>query len=266
MVANGQTAGVVFDIKRFAVHDGPGIRTAVYFSGCPLRCAWCHNPEGLALQPDAPKADLEAQGVTRGFSGKVTVAAVMAELERDRVYYEQSGGGITLSGGEPLMQPDFLQALLRACRAQGWHTALDTCGHAPAAVVRSVLPLVDLFLYDLKLLDDAEHEAHTGVSNALILANLRMLLAAGAAVQVRLPVVPGYTDTPANVDALVRLLAELPGCRGIGLLPYHRAATAKYERLGLPYRLAGVPPPTAARLGELRKRFEAHGLSVRVGG
>jgi pyruvate formate lyase activating enzyme len=207
------TTGIVFDIKKFSIHDGPGIRTTIFFKGCPLRCWWCHNPEGLTPEPElmiranrcircdacldvCPHGAISRDGdkvftdvakclrcgtcvaacyaEARQIVGQEMAAAqVMAEIERDVPFYDESGGGATFSGGEPLLQPDFLCELLSACRARGIHTAVDTCGFAPWEVLDSVRKYVDLFLYDLKLMDEARHRAFTGVSNALILSNLR---------------------------------------------------------------------------------------------
>ena len=268
-VANGQARGEIFDVKRYSVHDGPGIRTTVFFTGCPLNCWWCHNPEGLRSPAASGKMageSLESEGIERGFAGTVTVSAVMEEVLRDRVYYDQSGGGVTFSGGEPLMQPDFLTALLKASREEGLHTAVDTSGFASEAVLRSIMPLVDVFLFDLKLMDGALHKKYTGVSNESILANLKLLAGTGCAVQLRLPVIPGITDTQANLDAVAGFALEHMKCRRISLLPYHRTAEAKYARLGLENRMQGTKPPSNEHMGEVRRHFEEQGFEVRIGG
>ena len=266
--AKAQSKGDIFDVKRYSVHDGPGIRTTVFLTGCPLSCWWCHNPEGLRCPADGGPAQepLESEGIERGFAGTVTVSTVMEEVLRDRVYYDQSGGGVTFSGGEPLMQPGFLVALLEASRRQGLHTAVDTSGFANDAVIRSVMPLVDVFLFDLKLMDDALHRRHMGVSNDPILGNLRLLGGSASTVQLRLPVIPGITDTQANLDAVARFALEHTKCRRISLLPYHRTAEAKYARLSLENRMQGTKPPSGERLEEVRRHFERNGFEVRIGG
>lgn len=268
-MASGRVKGEIFDVKRYSVHDGPGIRTTVFFTGCPLDCWWCHNPEGMR-QPGPGgcrcSESLESDGIERGFAGTVTVEAVIAEVLRDRVYYDQSGGGVTFSGGEPLMQPGFLAALLKFSREEGLHTTVDTSGFAGDGVLRSIMPLVDLFLFDLKVMDDGLHRRYTGVSNEPILANLRTLDGNGCALQLRLPVIPGVTDTQANLDAMADFVTNHTRCRRISLLPYHRTAEAKYSRLGKENRMQGTKPPSGEHMQDVRRHFEKKGFEVRIGG
>ena len=241
--------GVLFDVKRFALHDGPGIRVTFFLTGCPLDCWWCHNPEGLRATPaecDGPAAP-GAPWVER----RLTPAEVVAEAEADR---------------EPLVQYRFLAEALAACRARELSTAVDTCGYAPPEALDAVAPHTDLFLYDLKLMDDAAHRRFTGVSNAPILANLRRLAAQRRRAIARFPVIPGYTDSASNVDAMLSFLSGLGTVREVHLLPYHRSAGGKYERLGRPHRTAAVETPTAERMAEIRERFEAGGFAVKIGG
>ncbi len=298
--------GVVFDIKRFAIHDGPGIRTTVFLKGCPLTCACCHNPESQApgaevilrpgrclrcgaclpecptgaatLGPGGPVVDparclrcgdcAEAcpAGARERIGRVMTAEAVVAEIARDEPFFAESGGGATFSGGEPLQQPDFLAGLLRLCREAGIHTALDTCGHAPWETVARVLPWTDLVLYDLKHPDDAAHRAFTGVSNATILANLRRLAASGPPVVVRVPVVPGFNDDDATARALAALLAELETRPPVELLPYHQLGADKYARLGREAPLPDTPPPNRARLAAFAGALRGRGLTVTTGG
>jgi pyruvate formate lyase activating enzyme len=290
--------GVVFDVKKYAVHDGPGIRTTVYLKGCPLSCLWCHNPEGQAAAPEivywerrcidcgrcvevCPQGNavLESESCercgrcvevcpagAREWIGRwMTVDEVMAQVERDVVFYDESGGGVTFSGGEPFSQPAFLGALLEAAREREIHTAVDTTGFAAASLVQALAPQVDLFLYDLKLVDDEAHRRYTGASNRLPLTNLRWLAAAGHAIQIRVPVIPGITDGEDNLDAIGRLAREL-NLEAIDLLPYHRTAADKYGRLRRPYLLPAARPPEPARMAELGKRLIKLGLTVRIGG
>ena len=298
--------GVVFDIKRYAIHDGPGIRTTVFLKGCPLACRWCHNPEsqsaaaemifraGRCIRCGACVASCERGAIVWSDAGPATERAVcvacgacaivcyaearervgremsveetMVEIGRDRPFYEESGGGATFSGGEPLAQPEFLGALLAACRAAGIHTALDTCGYAPWEVIDRVRRDVDLFLYDLKLLDDARHRELTGVSNRLILENLRRLSELGHAIVLRVPIIPGVNDDPETLDEIGAFATSLPRLDEIALLPYNRMGIDKYARLDRPYRLSGVAPLSDEAMSAIARRLSAFGLPVRVGG
>jgi len=297
---------MIFDIKRFAVHDGPGIRTTVFFKGCPLACPWCHNPEGKKFTPEMfvrparcigcgsclPACPHGALSLPTGVIAldrercdscgrcvdacpsdaletvgrKVTVEWLVAEIERDRTFFDGSGGGVTFSGGEPLAQPEFLIELLRACRVNGLATVIDTSGYAPADVVEAVAGYAGLFLYDLKLIDDDLHRRYTGVPNGPILENLRLLASRGARVIVRVPVIPGITDSEENMDGIARFVAALPTPYPVDLLPYHRAGSDKYARLGLKYQLVNTPIPPQARMEGLAEIFLRYKLQVMIGG
>jgi pyruvate formate lyase activating enzyme len=277
------TVGTIFDIKKFAIHDGPGIRTTVFFKGCPLHCWLCHNPESQAYEPELlireEGAELcpqcaalyhegalqQRKGTRRIDSGsatlceacslfdlrgdiqiagrQVTVEEVMEEIARDVVFYEQSGGGATFSGGEPLAQPEFLDDLLVACTEAGIHTVVDTSGYAATKNFDRILPNVDLFLYDLKVVDDERHKRFTGVSTELIHTNLSHLVSEGANIIVRIPLLPGINDDEENLRAVGSLVASLDGEIPVELLPYHRAGQEKYARLGRDYRLPNLEPP-----------------------
>jgi len=255
--------GVVFDIKRYATHDGPGIRTTVFLSGCPLRCRWCHNPEGLS----SGTVDRDGQGGgERGGVRRVTAQTVMDEVRRDIVFYDQSGGGVTFSGGEPFSQPAFLSELLDACREQDIHATVDTCGYMERAVLASMADRIDLFLYDIKLMRDSLHHQYTGVSNAPILDNYRLLAERNRPTVVRFPVIPGITDTPENIEAVIVFLLDAGECRDVSLLPYHKTAAAKYERLGLENLMRGVETPGTEEMAEIRRLFEERGFRVKIGG
>jgi pyruvate formate lyase activating enzyme len=274
-------AGILFDLQRFALHDGPGIRTTVFLKGCPLNCAWCHNPESRCREPqlsfDASLCTLsgdcvgvcpeDALSITRDRlvvdferctgcglcvdvcpSGALTMVGeessvedVMAVVRRDRPYYDRSGGGMTLSGGEPAAQPEFALALLRAARNEGIHTCLDTSGWAGWTVFERFLPLVDLFLYDYKATPDDEHRRLTGVSNRLVLDNLERLLRAGARVALRCPLVPGVNDGPEHLRAIAGLCAMHPELEAVHVLPYHAMGRAKAERMGIGQPLGELP-------------------------
>lgn len=214
--------GNVFNIQRFSLHDGPGIRSVIFFQGCQMRCAWCSNPESWPL----------AQGA-------VTLDAVCEEVVRDAPYYLISGGGVTLSGGEVMLQAQFACALLKSLRAEGIHTAIETAGFAPWFVVKEVATACDLILYDLKLANDTLHQKYTGVSNISILRNLERLLSHNVSLQIRIPVIPGINDTPAEVDNIMGLISRLtvnsPSFQGVCLLPYHPFGAHKYQQSGLIY-------------------------------
>lgn len=211
--------GIVFDIKRFSLKDGPGIRTSVFLKGCPLRCIWCHNPES-----QKPHPEICGDGVA---GREMSVDEVMAEVLEDRIFYRKSGGGLTLTGGEPMAQFEFTRDLLRRAKAAGIATALDTCGHAPWEHYREILPLADLFLYDFKAAAPERHRELTGVDNNLILENLRGLSKAGGAIFLRCPLVPGINDEAPNLAAIAELAEALPGIREITLIPYHPLGTEK---------------------------------------
>ena len=231
--------GTVFNIQRYSLHDGPGIRTTAFLKGCPLRCRWCHNPESI-------NPDIETLHGPQGpeTAGRImTAEAVAAELARDRIFYEESGGGITLSGGEPLAQPEFAIDILRRCKADGLHTAVDTCGFVEEADLIAAAEFTDLFLYDLKHPDSAKHEEFTDSPNELIIDNLRTLCAADCNILVRQPIIPGFNDAPATVEKTGRLLASC-GVRQLQLLPYHSLGTSKRSRLftDIPRENFSVPP------------------------
>jgi len=263
--------GLIFDIRRFSVHDGPGIRTTVFFKGCPLTCWWCHNPESRAEVPEKTVKHVALEGRTfpaEETTGRyMTVEEVLSEVLKDRLFYEESDGGVTLSGGEPMLQAEFAAGLLAALKGAGIHTALDTCGQVRQEELEKVLPFVDLFLYDLKLMDEKEHVEFTGVSNKLIHDNLLFLVRSGRQVAIRFPVIPGITDSRRNTDLLKEFLMSLqPAITGIHLLPYHTFGGKKYERLNLVNKLKGVKDLGREDLEPLKKEFEELGFEVLIGG
>jgi pyruvate formate lyase activating enzyme len=289
----GSPAGLIFHLMRFSLRDGPGIRTTVFLKGCPLRCAWCHNPEGQSFGPSlmlfeercrhcgdcalvCPHglSECEACGrcaeacvaEARQLAGRwMSVAEALAEIGRDVVFFDQSGGGVTLSGGEPLAQPEFAAALLAACRARGIHTALDTCGLAPADVLLRVAAHADLVLFDLKTIEGGLHVQYTGAPNTAILENLEALAAAGRSVIVRYPLIPGVNDGAGELRAMAEFLRPL-GLRRVDLLPYHRMGIDKYRRLGIRCPLEEFSSPEPARVDEVAEALRRQGLEVRLGG
>lgn len=299
-----ENQGYIFDIKRFAVHDGPGIRTTVFLKGCPLRCWWCHNPEGISQKNDLMFFNFKciqcktclhvcpyeaisfdnSQRIVRekcvncglcseycptealrSVGTRVSVDELMSQIERDVLLYDNSNGGVTFSGGEPLLQHVFLKQILQECKKRDIHTVLDTSGYASKEVLFSVLEYVDMFLFDLKLADEAEHKIYTGVSNKIIKDNLRMLvdLGRGKDVILRLPVIPGITDTEKNIDGLVKLVSELKGINEIDLLPFHDISE-KYNRLDMKYKMTVRQAPEQEKLKQIKQKFQKAGLYVKI--
>lgn len=257
-----ETTGRIFNIQRYSIHDGPGIRTIVFLKGCPLRCRWCCNPESqsLAIQEMLTRGKREVVG------RDVTVQEVLEEVMSDQPYYRRSGGGVTLSGGEALVQPDFATALLDACQWQGITTAVETTGFAPFETVERFLPRLDYVLMDIKHMDSGKHKAFTGQPNELILENARKIARQHPHLTIRTPVVPGFNDTPDEIAAIARFAASLPGVKGLHLLPYHRLGEGKYEGLGRDYDLKGVLPLDNERMQVLLEAAEPFGIRCQVGG
>lgn len=301
------TTGWVFDVKKFSIHDGPGIRTTIFLKGCPLACVWCHNPEGIApgrqvmvwdqrciscgtcmdvcsagaIHPSETGGFITDRDVcvlcgecvaacpagAREITGReVTVAEVMADVMKDTIFYDESGGGVTFSGGEPLSQSEFLRALLAVCHEREIHTAVDTTGFAAPAVLDRVSHYVDLFLYDLKLMDDEKHRHYTGVSNALILSNLRRLSDAGHAIVIRVPIIPGINDDETNIVRTGEFIRSLAHRHQVDILPYHNTAEDKYRRLGGVYRLPGLHAPAPEHMNRVAATLRGFGLRVTIGG
>ncbi len=263
------SSGVVFNIQRYSVHDGPGIRVTVFFKGCSLRCWWCHNPESQEVQPECVKQivklDEDSYVTEDELIGKVmTVAEVIREIEKEQLFLDESGGGVTFSGGEPFMQPEFLNALLRACRKREIHSAVDTTGYAPPEVFESILDDVDLFLYDLKLMDAALHKEYTGVDNTLIVANLKKLDEIGAVVRIRLPLIKTINDSVENIESTARFLAGLNHINDVDLLVYHDLAGAKYKKLSRVDITDRGYTPEPEIVDRTQQILEQYGLSVHL--
>ena len=299
-------SGTIFDCRRFATHDGPGIRTTVFLKGCPLTCRWCHNPESWNAAPavlyrreqcigcsrcveQCPEGalTLTVEGVVeepsvccrcgscvrscpaeaRQSTGwRVSVAELLATIEKDIPFYDQSGGGVTFSGGEPLFQSDFLLELLIDCGRLDIHRAVDTTGFAPGAVVADISRHTDLFLYDLKLMNPDRHRRFTGHSNRSILENLKMLSASGARITIRIPLLPGVNDDADNLRQTADFVTSLPQRHPVELLPFHCSAVHKYDKLGLTYPAAAMTPPSPAQLSTAADRLQQAGLTVTTGG
>ncbi len=265
--------GRIFDLKKFAIHDGPGIRTTVFFSGCPLRCWWCQNPESLLQDTGARPAGFSSRmsapwlpDPEKVVGEEVSVGALMKEIMKDNVFYLHSGGGVTVSGGEPLLQSGFLLGLLSACRSEGLHVALDTSGYAEREDIEKIIDLVDLYLYDIKFIDEKEHEKYTGVSNRLILENLEFLSRKGKDIEIRLPLVPGITDTAGNIDSIIDYLKSSVTVRKVELLAYNKMCEDKFKRMRIEYIPGPLPPISDEDISILLKRFSDEGFTVNAGG
>jgi pyruvate formate lyase activating enzyme len=264
--------GLIFSVRKYSVHDGPGIRITFFMKGCPLNCLWCHNPEGISSFPQEIVqkkriGDREFESIEE--AGKYySVEEVMEIVRKEDVFIRQSGGGVTFSGGEPMMQPEFLLEALKACKKAGYHTAIDTSGYTPAANLRAVIPFTDLFLFDLKHLDSARHTELTGVPNDQIISNYMLLLESCSELFVRIPVIPGYNDSEEHLSDLRTFLAETrkKPLSKICLLPFHKTGSSKYSRLNLPYRMENTEQPSAQRMSDLKNFFSEAGLKVKIGG
>jgi pyruvate formate lyase activating enzyme len=263
--------GIIFDIKRFAVHDGPGIRTTVFMKGCLLSCQWCHNPESISSAictvPKTVRIGDKKFTEDETVGREMTVEEVMKELCKEQIFMDESGGGVTFSGGEPLQQADFLQEMLAACKAERMHTTVDTSGFSSWKTLEKVADNTDLFLYDLKLIDDSLHKTYTGVSNKLILENLEKLLEMGKKVRIRIPMIPEITFKEENINQTLDYLSGLKfPLEGVDLLPYHNTASHKYERFGLENKLGMLKPIHKTDLAKIKLRFEKAGFNVKIGG
>jgi len=299
------TTGTVFNIQRYSIHDGPGIRTTVFLKGCPLDCWWCQNPESqlsgqemifwgdrcigceacsticpsdaIQIKNGIPVTEKEkcilcekciekCPALAREMIGKkLTTEEVIKEIEKDLVFYKESGGGVTFSGGEPLGQSEFLEGLLSGCRKKKIHTAVDTSGYISWEILNKISPKVDLFLYDLKLMDNERHKKYTGVSNEIVLKNLEKLSSVHNNIFVRFPVIPGINDDYQNIKETGEFLSSLKIAQ-VSLLPYHYIGIDKYRRLGMTYRLAGIQFPSEERLSEISVILSKFNLNVKLRG
>ena len=304
MKDGAERRGLIFDIKRFSTEDGPGIRTTVFFKGCPLRCVWCHSPESIRNQPEiafyenvcircgrcvqaCPTGAQELVDNERAICwdrcdncGECTAVCpsmalrmigrwtsldeVLREVEKDRAYYQHSGGGVTLSGGEPTLQLPFIRHLIRICRDVGIRVALDTSGFLDWPLLESIVDEVDLFLYDIKHMDEREHIRLTGVSNRSILDNLRRVAERGREITVRVPVIPGCNTAPRNLEKTADYLSSLSISR-VDLLPYNEAAGSRYRSIGKDYALESLERCSQDEMDKIVAGFRAFGLDARVG-
>lgn len=298
--------GTIFDLVKYSIHDGPGIRTTVFLKGCPLTCHWCHNPESQKMVPEimlragrcikcgdcftvcSNKAISGVSGKLRTTGSKcmtcgkcvavcstgareiagrrITVKETMQEIEKDAIFYGESGGGVTFSGGEPFSQPEFLYALLVSCKDKGFHTAVDTAGFVETEVLLRVGREVDLFLYDLKIMDDKMHKKYTGVSNELILKNLQELATFHENINVRFPLIPSINDDDENIAQTCEFVASLKGMVNISILPYHSTGVGKYKRLKRENKFSQPGTPSAEKINRIKEKLAKYGLKVTIGG
>ncbi len=290
--------GSIFNIQRYSIHDGPGIRTTVFLKGCPLSCIWCHNPESQAFYPELMLYSKRCIGCgkclevckhgglsdrdkctfcgscaevcyakAREMAGKlVSVQEVMAQIEKDSIFYDESGGGITFSGGEPLSQPEFLLGLLSQCKKREYHTAVDTSGYGATETIKAISGMTDLFLYDLKHMDDEKHVKYTGVSNRIILENLKIISQLGKRIFIRIPLIPGINDDEGNLSSTAGVIRSTPGIEQVNILPYHNIAADKYNRLWKQSCLMDIPVPDSGYMESIVGKFLAYGIKVKIGG
>lgn len=260
--------GIIFDIKHCAIHDGPGIRTTVFFKGCPLKCWWCHNPESISpeiQQIERTRKIGEKIFIDTETLGKeISVDEVMKEIEKDLVFYEESGGGVTFSGGEPLMQAEFVTEIAKKCKESGIHTALDTSGYTSIKLLNKVLPYIDLFLFDIKSLDNNIHKKYTNASNEEILAILEYLKSKDKPIIIRYPLIPEINNTEEQIRKLKEFVKG--EFSEIHLLPYHKIANHKYKQLGMENKLPDLVSLSKEYLKRIKQEFEEIDLQVKIGG
>ena len=259
---HSEIKGRIFNIQRFSLHDGPGIRTIVFFKGCYMRCAWCCNPESQRYEIET----IIEKGKEKTVGYDVTVSDIMPEILSDMAYYKRSEGGVTLSGGEVLCQADFAAELLKACKAEGLHTAIESSSAASFDKIEKLLPYLDLYLMDIKHMDREKHKEYTSHGNERILENARKIAESGVELIIRTPVIPGFNDTPEEIKAISQFAKSLPGVCEHHLLPYHRLGTDKYEGLGRKYTLSEIEPPSKEKMEYLLSVAETSGLRCKIGG
>lgn len=301
---NYELKGIVFNMQRFSVHDGKGVRTIVFIKGCPLKCRWCSNPESQSISPvimfqadkcigcgqcvaackngalDKSNPHFVDRTKCRGcgecaavcptgalvLKGKaMTVGEVIKELKKDATVYRRSGGGVTISGGEGLMQSEFTTELLKACQSQGWDTAIETTGFASAEVIDKVFPYVNTALMDIKSMDGKKHKEFCGADNAVILENAERISRITRLV-VRVPVIPGFNNTEEDIRSIARFAKTLHNVDTLHLLPYHNLGSNKYELLGRDYEMAGIPNMKPGELEGMKQIVENEGLTCVIGG
>lgn len=264
--------GLIFDIRRYSIHDGPGIRVTFFMKGCPLNCLWCHNPEGKAPFPETLIQSNRIGDrifIRNEIAGKYySTKKIIEIIDKERVFIDQSKGGVTFSGGEPMLQFEFLIEILKLCKTHKYHSAIDTSGYSSSGKFKSVIPYTDLFLFDIKHLDEAKHIEYTGISNTVILQNFKLILESGKDVIVRIPVIPGFNDDQDHLEVLKNflLISKNKSLRKICLLPFHKNGLSKYKKIHIPYLMGNIEPPTKERMKYLKEFFSETGIDVKIGG
>lgn len=258
-----QAKGRIFDIQKYSIHDGPGIRTIVFLKGCALRCRWCCNPESQSFDVQT----MMFEGKEKVMGRDVTVEELMPIIKQDIFYYNRSGGGVTLSGGESLLQPDFATSLLHACKDHGINTAIETTGFAKWEVIEKYLPYLDYVLMDIKHIDSAKHKEFTTQPNELMLENARKIAESGQVnLTIRVPVIPTFNHSPEEIRQISEFAASLPGVEKLHLLPYHRLGQGKYEGLGREYTMSHIEPMPNEYMLKLLEVAKRSGLKCQIGG
>ncbi len=296
--------GIIFDIKRYSIHDGPGLRTAVFFKGCPLRCLWCHNPESQKLKPQIVWYENRCMGCLDCYNAcsfnaidikdaisiaedrctlcgdcikacstgaleiigkEYEVGELVKEILKDELFFE-NGGGVTISGGEPFVQYEFLLALLKRLKEEKLHIALDTTGYSKEEELIETIQYVSLFLYDLKLMDSKKHKRYTGVENEMILNNLEALDKNSAKIAIRIPIIPTINDDNKNIKETAEFLSKLNNIDSVDLLPFHNMMADKYKRLKIPFLVGNIKKPTDEKMNDLKDFFKSYGFKVNIGG
>jgi len=260
-------SGIIFDIKKYAIHDGPGIRTTIFFKGCSMGCQWCHNPESKNFDVEEfvvkDRVKKTTKNETVGY--EISVDDIIEKIEKDRVFYDESGGGVTFSGGEPLVQTNFLLEILKECKKSKIHTIVDTCGEASWKNFEIIIDYVDLFLYDLKIIDNVLHNKYTGVSNKRIHDNLKKLIESGKQIEIRIPLIPNITDTDINLNNLIDFISSLKIKPSVILLPYNPLNRDKLDRFCLENTFEKLKIQSKKKLLKIHQQFIDHGIIAILG-
>ncbi len=259
--------GIIFDIKKYAIHDGPGIRTTVFFKGCSMVCQWCHNPESknFGIENFVVKDRIKNSTENKTVGYEMSVDEIMEKIEKDRVFYDESNGGVTFSGGEPLLQINFLRELLKRCKNSDLHTIIDTSGEASWKDFEKIKNYVDLFLYDLKIIDEELHKKYTGVSNKRAHSNLKRLIAGGDSIEIRIPLIPGITDADSNINDIANYISSLSIIPAVTLLAYNPLNRDKLDRFCLKNPLGKLKVQSKQKLLEIKQQFVDQGINATLG-